>query len=583
MMREMLGLFCLGLLATVLVGCTQFTPYRTITLGHDQTRERNVIAQEVACYSGRPVGELKPCAHKDGASAGAYAVQHRHYQFTDYHDDTDKTGELKPADYHMSFVEFDDQGWFADRKQMEALFATLHRLEADEKRRGNSGHLLLLLYAHGWKHNASQCDDNVICFSRLLERMDILEQKLQPRKMRRRVVGIYVGWRGLSLDAGVLSNITFWTRKAAAARVGQGGVTELLTRLNAYRSSRNQERDGDKTQLVITGHSFGGQVIYSALSHALMERGGRTIRAANAKNCDDIDESRVSPDGLNCYSTATSFGDLVVLVNPAFEGSQYEPLFHIATNRCYRANQRPVMMTVTSSGDWATRIVFPLGRKTSTLFERARSDEQQESILRTVGHAERYETHRLEWLGPPVKFGEEPDSAREEGDCGCPYLEPTAQFNWRRFKGRVESFLLPFQARPEENPLPAQRENNRRLYDTVYGPNVRLNGDMKYSANFPYLVVKADKEIIEDHNTIYSEPFVRFLHSFFLVHIANGRPFESDGCIKGKEIEFCPLDGLVPCEQSCRLADGRSCSGRNTEDLKGEIEPPIRVGVTKTR
>ncbi|MGH7844189.1 MAG: esterase, partial [Candidatus Binatia bacterium] len=80
--------------------------------------------------------------------------------------------------------------WFADRKQMEALFSLLRRLEEDEKQRGGSGHVLLLLYAHGWKHNASQCDDNVICFSRLLERMDILERQLQHPGVRRRVVGV---------------------------------------------------------------------------------------------------------------------------------------------------------------------------------------------------------------------------------------------------------------------------------------------------------------------------------------------------------------------------------------------------------
>lgn len=575
MMQRSLGVFFLFWVSVALVGCTPFTPYRTVTLGYVGSQ---VVAKEVACYSDTPVDTLAPCAHKDGAAAGTYAVQNRHYQFTDYRDDIDKTGELTPADYHMSFVEFDDQGWFADRKQMEALFALIHRLEREEKSRGGSGHILLMLYAHGWKHNASQCDDNVICFSRLLERIDILERKLQPAETRRRIVGVYVGWRGLSLDAGALSNLTFWTRKNTAARVGQGGVTELLARLNDYRASRNRSRDGDKTQLVITGHSFGGQVIYAALSHALMERAGRTIRVGNAQNCDDIDELQPSPDGLNCYSTATSFGDLVVLVNPAFEGSQYEPLFHIATNRCYRANQRPVMMTVTSRGDWATRIAFPLGRKVSTLFERSRSDAQEESIMRTVGHAERYETHKLTWLGPPADGGEEPEFVTQEGDCGCPYLAPTAQFNWRRFKGRVESFLLPLRARPEENPLVARREGARRHYDTVYGPHVRLSGDMKYSANYPYLVVKADKEIIEDHNTIYSEPFVRFLHSFFLVHIADRRPFESDGCTKGKDVEACALDGLVPCEQACRFADGRSCSGRDIGDIcvnKKCVEPGV--------
>jgi hypothetical protein len=91
----------------------------------------------------------------------------------------------------------------------------------------------VFLYAHGWKHNASACDNNVICFSRLLERMDILERHRNDALPKggqaapaRPVVGVYVGWRGLALDAGALSNTTFWTRKATAERVGRGGVKE---------------------------------------------------------------------------------------------------------------------------------------------------------------------------------------------------------------------------------------------------------------------------------------------------------------------------------------------------------------------
>src|SRR5262249_7311282 len=135
------------------------------------------------------------------------------------------------SQYHLVFVEFDDQGWFADRKQMEALFMLLERLQRDPAARpGRSGEPLIFLYAHGWEHNASACDTNFTCFSRVLERMDILERHRNDgvekgkEKMPRPVVGVYVGWRGLSLDAGALTNVTFWTRKATAERVGRGGV-----------------------------------------------------------------------------------------------------------------------------------------------------------------------------------------------------------------------------------------------------------------------------------------------------------------------------------------------------------------------
>ena len=550
-------------------GCTQLTPYRIKTLAFDGTARKSIVPDIAECYSGTRQDHLPPCEEKEEVAAAAHAVQHRHYQYRDFQDENDRSGTLRIGEYHLSFVEFDDQGWFADRKQMEALFALLQRLETEGKKRGG-GHVLIMLYAHGWKHNASQCDNNVICFSRLLERMDILERHLPGEAAPRDVVGVYVGWRGLSLDAEPLTNLTFWTRKSAAERVGRGGVSELLTRLNGYRSLRNPKRELGKTQLVITGHSFGGQVLYAALSHGLMERANKTIRV-DATNCNEVQKLEHSPDGLTCYDTATSFGDFLVLVNPAFEGSQYEPLFHTATNRCYRSNQRPVMMTVTSSDDLATRIAFPLGRRVSTLLERASTPEQASSIVRAVGHDPRYETHKLRWLGGKTKELRDTENLTEkERACGCPYLDPTLAFNWRKFfNDNVAPFLLPLGALPEKNPFTPDRiERGTRIYEKqAYGPDVRLEGDAKYSANYPYLVVTADPEIIPDHSTIYSEPFVRFLHSFFLLHIAFGRPFEADGCEKAKMIKACPVNGFVPCEQSCVLPDGSSCSGRRSENL----------------
>ena len=57
-------------------------------------------------------------------------------------------------DYYMAFVEFDDQGWFADRRQMESLLTLLERLRQQKRE------VLIHVYAHGWKHNASACDTN---------------------------------------------------------------------------------------------------------------------------------------------------------------------------------------------------------------------------------------------------------------------------------------------------------------------------------------------------------------------------------------------------------------------------------------
>jgi pimeloyl-ACP methyl ester carboxylesterase len=95
----------------------------------------------------------------------------------------------------------------------------------------------------------------------------------------RHVIGIFVGWRGLSFYAGWLTNLTFWNRKTAALRVALGSVRELFARLRRFRESH----DSDST-LVIVGHSFGGLVVFSALAQSLVERHFLVVRTTSCRH-----------------------------------------------------------------------------------------------------------------------------------------------------------------------------------------------------------------------------------------------------------------------------------------------------------
>jgi hypothetical protein len=547
-MPRILGLLTVAALTVLLSACTQLGPYRTRTVDYvpGDIVPRRIAPNVVSCASGAKAGELPACEGPANDGVGLHALQHRHYVYRE------KDGGTSTADYHMAFVEFDDQGWFSDRKQMEALFLLLKTLEGTDDQQ-----VLILLYVHGWKHNASRCDNNVVCFSRLVERMDIMERNLSARP--RRVVGVYVGWRGLSLDAGALTNITFWTRKNTAERVGRGGMQELLLRLDDYRWSRNQCRHSTGTQLVLTGHSFGGLILYTALSNVVAERAVwmRTERQPDA--CGAATRSateRALLESQTRYDTARSFGDLIVLVNPAFEGSLYEPLFHVATNRCYDERQRPVMVVVTSKADDATGEAFPAGRAVNTLFEQARSPAQAESIKSAVGHDPRYQTHTLR----TVAAAEDPATIRDGSACGCPHLVPTSDFKWWEYIDTLRQSVGVSAAGRVMHDV----TDDGRVYRQVYGRDIELVGDPRYAPNYPYLVVQTDGRIIPDHNSIYTERFVEFMHLFFLQHVALQHTFPADCWNK---LEACDPSGRVPCEQACRLTDGASCSGRTTTDL----------------
>ncbi len=584
----------------LLSACAQFTPYRAESPNSKSTQNTQFTPFKCKVDESKPSlvdmdqpgMSLALCEDKESVS---HPIQRRYYQTWNEPREAVKERQRITGDYHLSFVEFDDQGWFADRSQMESLFTLLKTLEEE-----NDGSTLIYVYAHGWKHNASSCDNNVVCFSRLLERTDLV-QRIQATMMDgsnppppRNVVGVYIGWRGLPFD-GVLNNLSFWSRKDTAARVGRGGVFELLTRLKDYRDNRlkdfcvgqlkpdfldeddllkrfpdcashvdakelplTSKPTREPTQLVITGHSFGGLVIYSALSHALMERAAKTITNTNGSQ----------------YERAKSFGDFVMLVNPAFEGSMYEPLFHIATNRCYDTEQRPVMMIVTSKADKATGIAFPIGRRLGTLLQHADSSAQKDSMHKTIGHNDRYMTHRLSSDG--IKATEIGDKSA----CPCKFIEATSDVD-------AETKLLPlFRTTNENKTSGVYNERNLKPYgqEVLLAPapwecsikEETLQNCLakphqtelrpKYASRYPYLVVSTDAGVIADHNAIYNERFLDFTMAFIAEHItAQPRPWTpaadlASSCWPDNEELPRTKGALVPNKRSCRLANGDSCS-----------------------
>src|SRR5208283_2373172 len=139
-----------------------------------------------------------------------------------------------------------------------------------------------------------------------------MERWLSKKQDRpaRRIVGVYVGWRGLSATLEPFEELSFWDRKSTAEQVGHGSVIELLSGLEALRTQSNLRYGNEitnhqrmNTKLIIVGHSFGGDIVYSAAAPILTER--------MVENYDAAGNSQ----------TPRSLGDLVILINPAFEAA----------------------------------------------------------------------------------------------------------------------------------------------------------------------------------------------------------------------------------------------------------------------
>lgn len=365
------------------------------------------------------------------------------------------------AEFLLGFVEIDDQGQLRDRAQLQSLLDELYTLASQES-------LLINVFVHGWHHNAAPEDSNVRNFEHSLAQLSELESQLAVAQGQapRRVVGIYVGWRGESITTPVLNQLTFWERKNTAQEVGQLGMAELLLRLEEISNVKNTQVPPIKSRLVVVGHSFGGLAVYSATAQILADR---------------FVDSRA---GKAFVDTAKGFGDLVVLLNPAFEALRYAPLYDLAQARCsYFPEQRPRLVILTSESDYATKLAFPVGRVFSTFFENhntiRRADCQRPLVYRegaadrhAVGHFEPLLTHELR-----------PASRRRAAD----YSE--VESVWRN-----------------------QQEGGVQPYGAT--ELVHLG---RTAPRNPYLNVRVDGGLIEDHNDIFREEIAEFLRMLIVL------------------------------------------------------------------
>ena len=356
------------------------------------------------------------------------------------------------SEYQIGFVEIDDQGQLRDRKQMQALLDDLYIMASRES-------LLINVFVHGWHHSAQPGDPIVESFKQSLAQLSQVDHLLN-RQHPRKVVGVYVGWRGDSIDVPYLNFVTFWERKNTAHEVGHLGMTELLLKLEEIRNVKNTQMPPVKSRLVVIGHSFGGAAVYSATSQILADR---------------FVDSR---NGKSSVDTAKGFGDLVVLLNPAFEALSYVPLYDLAQVRCsYFENQQPRLVVLTSESDWATKIMFPLGRTLSTFWE-------------SHGTIERNECNR------PLRYSE---GEADRNTIG--HFKP----------------LLSHELHPASNKLAVHYGDAHRIWSqqqpgsTIQFGGVELKSLGNTSPRNPFLNVKVDKLLMDGHNDIFRPEIIEFL------------------------------------------------------------------------
>jgi hypothetical protein len=369
-----------------------------------------------------------------------------------------------PKSVHLGFVEFDDQGYLLEPALKDELMQRIESMAVQQP-------LLIVVYAHGWKHNAADGDTDIAAFQKLLLRVAAADHEVCKRSAcaRRHVVGVYLGWRGLSATLEPFKELSFWSRKSRAHRVGTDGATEVIAELAKIKSSSNAlpgRSRSDETHLVLTGHSFGGALLYSATEQLLIRDSAFPTRGTLRRNV----------------------ADLVVLVNPAFEAARFHAIQRKASRLAFDRTQRPILAVFTSKTDTATGVAFPLGRGLSTLFQSYTSPEQRSQNVTALGHYAPFHTHELN-LEAAKRATTEPIALPALGPSLC---------GWQDFQ--------------------SGQSDTWELGDLSFTrlPRMRVDGQRQN----PYMVVSVDGGIIAGHNGIWGERFSEFLYRFVAVQSA---------------------------------------------------------------
>jgi hypothetical protein len=304
--------------------------------------------------------------------------------------------------YSIGFTEFDDQGWTSGKDdasgQIQTIMGKLDTLS-------QSSNVLVVVFVHGWHHNAHDND----CYVREFRGMvrELSERYAKPAGGPDwKVFGLYVGWRGESIPVPGARELTIFSRKFAAERVAKGSVRELFARLKLLESHHRQGNDLVRT--IVTGHSFGGLIAFHSLSQSLLEDivFGKVDCHHQAKSVTPLSQSGSKAFAATPAREETwAFPDLLVLINPAFEASRYQPLVEAARlpDGCSweqgRKPHRPRIITITAKNDEATGVFFPMFRWLGTLSEQyneAKYGQERKSNLKTIGFVDDYQTHTME-------------------------------------------------------------------------------------------------------------------------------------------------------------------------------------------
>jgi hypothetical protein len=220
----------------------------------------------------------------------------------------------------------------------------------------------------------------------------------------------------------------------------------------------------------------------------------------------------------------TGIGDLIVLINPAAEASQYQRLHLLSRGLNYTDLQTPLILTVSAENDSVRHRLFTLGRRLGEFFtgKPHKDNEVQRTVERqALGVYPSHITHQLVPTDTELKLV----SSDVTGDPrACPTdgrLEPrTCESQWYEWN-REPAHTRPNSLAPGDGKV--DRFDFSGFGSEVVFNNVALSpidarpndGEKEeYATALPYqpfIVARASPNIVDNHSGIFTQPFLQFL------------------------------------------------------------------------
>jgi hypothetical protein len=416
-----------------------------------------------------------------------------------------------------SFVEFDERGDFLSFKQHTDCQAKIKELV-------KTGRVLLVVYCHGWKNNSQSGD--AAEFNAFLGKL-AASKEIQDRGLR--IHGVYLGWRGnpfrpyvdksrkdesyqqnLStfgepiVDAAyhrrihwvgvVPETLSYWNRKNAAEDKVSG--LPMARAIFTYAAAAKDYGRKMDNRVCVMGHSFGALMLEQSLGQAMT--GALTMEWWEK----DEQTKAAQKPGLPF--------DMVLFVNsaaPAIYAKEMRDFLKAHRSALgighNPAQDVPVIISLTSTADWATGIIHPIGnalaslapslqrRYTTGIFGNKQADgfypmhkgiRQSEFYTRTPGHQPYLINHWIVKENPASLPTDTSPAAIFSSNLSLTNKDPDVFF--------TSSAKYPVAA--------------WRLTIEPHGQPVTLDGMSPSMSDSDYWIVSCDKELIGGHNDVWS-------------------------------------------------------------------------------